>query len=126
MLTTQQTVDNASALGLPSAVVLRSLSFLLCLWVLTPSFAAAQEPADAESSIEELRSSHPYREGLDEVFSKFQLAYDSGAKQWSANHEYFMEVARTRGCESGAPYGDGSTKACGKVSKAQPTFLGSH
>ena len=105
----------------------RLLPLLLCTWLL-PSFAAADDPESKEQWLVELRNSGTYKKGMKEVREQIEFVYDlgavAGASQWDAIHDYYIELARAKGCKKGAPYADGPIKACHEVSKAQPKLLG--
>jgi hypothetical protein len=107
----------------------RFLLLLLCAWFLLPSPVSAEGPADDEQSLASLRHSGTYQKGLKAVRDKIEFAYDlgavRGASHWETVHNYYVGLARTKGCQKGAPFADGPVKACHKVSKAKPKVPGS-
>jgi len=104
----------------------RLLPLLLCTWLL-PSFAAADDPESKEQWLVELRNSGTYKKGMKVVREKIEFAYDlgavAGASQWDGIHDYYIDLARAKGCQKGTPYANGPVKACHKVSKAQPKVV---
>jgi len=99
-------------------VMIRLLPLLVCTWALLPSLAAADEPENGARWLVELRNSGSKKKGMQEVREKIESVYDlgavAGASQWDAIHDYYIEVARTKGCQKGTPYADGPVKACHK------------
>ena len=106
----------------------RRLPLLLCVCLLLPSLARAEEPPAHEQELAMLRHSGSYQEGLELVREKIEFAYDAGAvngaSQWATIHSYYIELARAMGCAQGAPYEKGPLKVCHKVSRAEPMLLG--
>jgi hypothetical protein len=106
----------------------RIFQVLLCVSLLVPSFAGADTPASDEQANLELRRSGSYQEGMQKVRDKLELSYDvgavNGATHWEAIHDYYVELARAKGCKKGAPYAAGPIKACHNVSKSEPKLLG--
>ncbi|HET6418300.1 MAG TPA: hypothetical protein VFG22_18530, partial [Polyangiales bacterium] len=63
------------------------VSALLCLWLLFPSLARAEESEPApseESELAALRHSRSYQEGLTRVRESLERAYDMGAVRGAA------------------------------------------
>jgi hypothetical protein len=103
-------------------------AFFLWAWLLLPSLAAAEEVAPDEQWLANLRGSGTYKEGLSAVRAKIESAYDlgavAGAVHWESIHDYYIELARAKGCKKGTPYAAGPVKACRRVSKAEPRLVG--
>lgn len=109
---------NRSRLALP-------LLFTLCFGA-TPSLADDRE--NDEQWVKAVRGSGSYQEGLRKVRDLVDRAYDigaiKGAAYWDGIHEYFLSLARAKGCEQGTPYADGPVKACLQVSGKEPAVTG--
>jgi hypothetical protein len=108
------------------------LPFALCLCVLSPSAAGAEEPQEQPQTEEQwlkaLRGSDTYREGRDNVSRFVDQAYDlgaiAGASHWDDMNEYYAGLARAKGCETGKPFADGPVKACHRVEGPEPKLVG--
>jgi len=108
--------------------MMRALPFFLCAWLLLPSLAGAEGDAGDEQWLVALRHSSSYQKGMKQVREKLELSYDmgaiNGALHWETIHEYYIGLARAKGCKKGTPYADGPVKACHEVSKPEPKLLG--
>ncbi len=100
----------------PSSSMTRVLSLLLCAWLLLPSLASAEEHAGDEQWLVALRHSGSYQEGVKQVREKLELSYDmgavNGASHWETIHDYYIELARAKGCKKGKRDADGPVKVC--------------
>jgi hypothetical protein len=121
-------LDTSWARESPSSPMTRALSYFLCAWMLLPSLASAEEHVGDEQWLVALRHSGSYQEGVKRVREKLELSYDmgavNGASHWETIHDYYVGLARAKGCKKGTPYADGPVKACHKVSKSEPKLLG--
>jgi len=108
--------------------MMRFLPLLLCAWFLLPSLVAADEPDRDEQWLATLRNSGTYQKGMNQVREKIEFPYDrgavNGASHWDTIHAYYIELARAKGCKTGAPVADGPVKACHQVSTVEPKLLG--
>lgn len=112
--------------------MIKALAFSLLVAVLLPRAAAAEErpsgPQTQEQWLKALRGSSTYRQGLGDVRSLVEKAYDSGAvagaSHWEDMHEYYEGLARAKGCEKGMPFAEGPTKACHRVAGPEPALTG--
>ena len=108
--------------------MIRALPFFLCAWLLVPSLADAEGDAGDEQWLVALRHSGSYQKGMKHVREKLELSYDmgavNGASHWETIHDYYIGLARAKGCKKGTPYADGPVKACHKMSKSEPKLLG--
>lgn len=106
----------------------RMLPFALCAWLLVPSAAGADGRAGDEQWLTVLRHSGSYQDGMQKVREKLELSYDmgavNGALHWETIHEYYIDLAKAKGCKKGTPYADGPVKACRKASGPEPKLLG--
>ena len=110
----------------------KALPFALCLCVLSPSAAGAEElqeqPQTGEQWLKALRGSDTYREGLGNVSRFVDQAYDlgaiAGASHWDDMNEDYAGLARAKGCETGKPFADGPAKACHRVEGPEPKLVG--
>ncbi len=110
----------------------QALPFVLCLCVLSPSAAGAEErqeqPQSEEQWLKALRGSDTYREGRDNVSRFVDQAYDlgaiAGASHWEDMNEYYAGLARAKGCETGKPFADGPVKACHRMEGPEPKLVG--
>jgi len=96
--------------------------------MLLPSLASAEGHVGDEQWLVALRHSGSYQEGVKQVREKLELSYDmgavNGASHWETIHDYYIELARAKGCNKGTPYADGPVKACHRVSTSEPKLLG--
>jgi hypothetical protein len=95
---------------------------------LLPLTVAAEDAESEKAWLLQLRGSGMYKEGLEAVHSKIDAAYDlgaiAGARRWEKIREYYIEVARSKGCKKGKPHAQGPVKACHRVSTQQPKIIG--
>jgi hypothetical protein len=112
--------------------MIKALAFSLLMGALLPLAAAAEErpsgPQAEEQWLKALRGSTTYRQGLGDVRSLVEKAYDlgaiAGASHWEDMHEYYDGLARAKGCERGMPFARGPTKACHRVVAPEPALTG--
>jgi hypothetical protein len=111
----------------------RVIYVILCTSLLLPSLAGAEEPPTDQAQTPEqwlkaLRGSGSYREGLADVRKYVEAAFDlgaiAGASRWEDVHEYYIGLARAKGCQKGKPYSAGPVRACHRVSGPEPKMLG--
>ena len=107
----------------------RALTVLVFASLLLPSLAGADEAVSEEQALAMLRHSGSYQEGMKKVREKLEHAYDIGAvvgaAQWEKLHDYYIEVARAKGCKKGVPFAEGPVQACHKVTTPEIKPLGS-
>ena len=102
---------------------------LLSLVVALPSIASAEEGQSDGSWVRSVRGSGTYQKGLGEVRGLVEDAYDKGAlrgaSHWEDVHEYYLGLARMKGCERGKPHAEGPIKGCHRVTAPEPELVGS-
>lgn len=110
---------------------MRNVIFLLlCCAPLLPSPVSAEEAREAsnEQWLAMLRGSGTYHDGITRVRRYVDAAYDdgaiAGASHWEDIHEYYIGLARKKGCEKGVPFAEGPVKACHQVSGPSPKLVG--
>ena len=98
--------------------------------VLATQVDAAAESTELASAawFRSLRGSRSYQAGLKAVQGLVERAYDSGAgasaRHWQEVHEYYLSLARMKGCEEGKPHAEGPIEACHRVSGPDPDIIG--
>ncbi len=104
---------------------------LLCGTALFSSPARAEEERGEETQerwLAELRGSGTYHSGITAVRKYVDSAYDdgaiAGASHWEDIHEYYVGLARKKGCEKGITFADGPVQACHEVSGPPPKLVG--
>lgn len=107
--------------------MVRFLSLALFLSIVPLAVASAEAPESDEAWLKELRGSGSYRRGMEVVEKYITAAYDfgaiAGATHWQDIHDYYVELARAKGCEKGKAYASGPVKACHRVSGAEPKMV---
>jgi hypothetical protein len=108
---------------------LRRIGLTLFMVLLGAPLAFAEDVPDQEAWIKAVRGSGSYQEGLRKVREAIDKAYDigalKGAAHWDDIHEYFISLARAKGCERGTPHARGPVKACHQVTGKEPPITGS-
>lgn len=110
----------------------RFVPLALFLALSSSSIAAAEdvpEPPTAEEQwLRSLRGSGSYRDGLHNVRTLVEQAYDlgaiAGASHWEDVHEYYTSVARAQGCARGNAFTDELMKACHRETGPEPKLVG--
>jgi hypothetical protein len=96
----------------------------------SPAGAEQGESAQTEERwLAELRGSGTYHKGITSVREYVDAAYDegaiAGASHWEDIHEYYIGLARMKGCQKGQPFTEGPIHACHQVSGPAPRLTGS-
>ena len=104
-------------------------ALLLSLVAILPTLASAEDGADNARWAQSVRGSGTYQKGLAEVRGLVEDAYDNGAlrgaSHWEAVHEYYLDLARLKGCERGKPHAKGPVKECIQITTREPKLVGS-
>ena len=103
-------------------------ALVLSVTMTLPSLASADgEPGD-QSWVKAVRGSGTYQKGLANVRGLVEDAYDKGAlrgaSHWEVVQEYYLELARMKGCERGKPHAEGPVKECRRVIQPEPELIG--
>jgi len=98
---------------------------LVCVTALLPALGASAESYETDEEwVKAVRGSGSYREGLRKVQDLMDRAYDigalKGAAHWEGIHEYFISLARKKGCEEGKRHSAGPVETCNEVPKKEP------
>ncbi len=105
-------------------------ALFLFLVAVLPWWASADDGGDDTRWAQSVRGSGTYQKGLAEVRGLVEDAYDNGAlrgaSHWEEVHEYYLELARLKGCERGKPHAKGPVKECIRVSTPEPELVGSY
>ncbi len=110
----------------------RCLALTLGLIVGPLTMASADQPRSEPIQSEEawlraVRGSGSYRHGMDNVEKFITAAYDlgaiAGATHWEDIHDYYIQLARAKGCQKGKAHASGPVKACHKVSGTEPKVV---
>ena len=57
------------------------------------------------------------------ITAAFDLGAIAGATHWEDIHDYYIQLARAKGCQKGKPYATGPVKACHRVSDTEPKVV---
>lgn len=108
------------------------VAFTLAASAATTAVADSSPRTSAERQSDEawlakVRGSGSYREGMAKVDELISAAYDlgaiAGASHWEDIHEYYISLARAKGCQEGTPFATGPVKACHRVSGPEPKVV---
>jgi hypothetical protein len=105
-----------------------TLCLALVLCAAQPSPAEAEETQTDESWVKSVRGSGTYQKGITAVRRLVDASYDigalRGAAHWEDIHEYYLGLARAKGCQQGKTYATGPVQECHRVSGPEPQLTG--
>jgi hypothetical protein len=116
-----------------TVIPMTRLAFLsLCLFLSFPAVSLAEEVPTEELTEEQwlkaLRASGSYRHGMEVVDKYISAAFDfgaiAGATHWEDIHDYYIQLARAKGCQKGKAYASGPVEACHRMSGSEPKVIG--
>ena len=110
------------------AMIRWTLYLALTFCAVQPSLAQADETPGDANWVKTVRGSGTYQKGLTQVRRLVDAAYDvgalRGAAHWEYVHEYYLGLARAKGCQRGTPFATGPVEACYQVPGPEPELTG--
>jgi len=105
-----------------------TLCLALILCALQPSLTRADETPGDKNWVKAVRGSGTYQKGITQVRGLVDAAYDvgalRGAARWEDIHEYYLGLARAKGCQRGTPFATGPVQTCHRVRSSEPELTG--